>query len=189
MAKILFYDLETTGVLVHKHSIHQISGIIEIDGEEVETFNFKVCPHPKALIDPIALQVGGVTEEQIKAYPDMKEVHTQLLKILGKHVDKYNKKDKMFLCGFNNASFDNNFFRAWFLQNGDEYFGSWFWANPLDVYVLATQFYLKQRVQMEEFKLRTVARRIGLDVQDDKLHDALYDVRLTKDIYHLIQIM
>lgn len=189
MAKIFFYDLETTGVLVHRHSIHQISGIIEIDGQEVETFNFKVRPHPKCIYDPTAMEIGGVTEDQVKAYPDMKTVHAALLKVLEKYVDKYDKKDKMFLCGYNNASFDNNFFREWFRQNGDEYFGSWFWANPLDVYVLATQYFLKERHKMDEFKLRTVARRIGLDVQDDKLHDALYDVQLTRDMYNLIQIL
>ena len=31
--KVVFFDLETTGTLVNKHGIHQISGMIVIDGE------------------------------------------------------------------------------------------------------------------------------------------------------------
>ena len=40
--KVVFFDLETTGTLVNKHGIHQISGMIVIDGEVKETFDFKV---------------------------------------------------------------------------------------------------------------------------------------------------
>ncbi len=33
--KILYYDLETTGVKYWKNGIHQIAGMVEIDGEIV----------------------------------------------------------------------------------------------------------------------------------------------------------
>ena len=36
--KVVFFDLETTETLVNKHGIHQISGMIVIDGEVKETF-------------------------------------------------------------------------------------------------------------------------------------------------------
>ena len=36
--KVVFFDLETTGTLVNKHGIHQISGMIVIDGEVKETY-------------------------------------------------------------------------------------------------------------------------------------------------------
>lgn len=63
--KVVFFDLETTGTLVNKHGIHQISGMIVIDGEVKETFDFKVQPNPKAEIVQEALDVAGVTKEQI----------------------------------------------------------------------------------------------------------------------------
>ncbi len=181
--KLFFYDLETTGTMVNRHSIHQLSGMVVIDGEIKEKFNLHVQPNPAAQIDPEALNVGGVTEEQIKAYPPMGQIYNQVTGILGKYVDKFNRKDKFYLVGYNNASFDNQFFRAWFIQNGDKYFGSWFWANCLDVYVLATPHLASMRPDMKDFKQGTVAKALGIPVDDEKLHDALYDIEICKAIY------
>lgn len=181
--KIFFYDLETTGTLFWKHGIHQISGAIVIDGEVKERFDLRVAPNPKAIVEDAALQVAGVTREQIMAYPPMGDVYNKVVEMLGKYVDKYDRTDKFFLCGYNNASFDDNFFRAWFRQNGDEYFGSWFWGNSLDVMVLASQYFAEERHTMKDFKLSTVARQCGIEVCDESLHDALYDIRLTMEVY------
>ena len=48
--KLVFFDLETTGVNPGKNGIHQISGTVEIDGVEQEKFDFHVQPNPKAVI-------------------------------------------------------------------------------------------------------------------------------------------
>lgn len=184
--KILFFDLETTGVNPGKNGIHQISGEIEIDGEIKESFNFYVRPNPNAIIEQEALNVAGVTKEQILAYPPMGDIYRALTTILSKYVDKYNKQDKYFLAGYNNASFDNQFLRGFFLQNGDNYFGSWFWSNSIDVMVLATQYLLDRRSEMENFKLATVAKELGINMEPDKLHDASYDLYLTKAIYDTV---
>lgn len=181
--KILFFDLETTGTLPGKHGIHQISGQIVIDGDVKEKFDFHVQPNPKAEILDDALAVAGVTREQVLAYPPMGEVHKELVAMLGKYVDQFNKRDKFFLAGYNNASFDDQFFRGFFLQNGDKYFGSWFWSNPIDVMVLATPFLADQRNQMPNFKQGTVAKTLGIQVDDNKLHDAMYDIEICKYIY------
>lgn len=184
--KIIFFDLETTGTLVNKHGIHQISGEIVIDGETKETFDFRVRPNPKAEILQEALDVGGVTKEQILAYPPMEVVYGQFTAMLGKYVDKFNKKDKFFLAGYNNAPFDNQFLRAWFLQNGDKYFGSWFWSNSIDVMVLATPYLAGKRAEMENFKQGTVAKALGIQIDENQLHDALYDIRVCRAIYDIV---
>lgn len=49
--KVVFFDLETTGTLVNKHGIHQLSGEIIIDGVVKETFDFRVQPNPQAMIE------------------------------------------------------------------------------------------------------------------------------------------
>lgn len=186
MSKLFFYDLETTGTNPGRHGIHQISGEIVIDGKSVETFDFKVQPNPKAQIEDAALAVGGVTREQIMAYPPMGQVYTQLVTMLAKYVNKYDKTDKFHLVGYNNRGFDDNFFRGFFLQNGDNYFGSWFWADSIDVLVLASTFLADRRAELPNFKLATVADFLGIDTTAGKLHDASFDIYVTKAVFDFI---
>lgn len=113
-------------------------------------------------------------------------IYKQFTDMLGKYVDKFDKQDKFFLCGYNITQFDNQFLRAWFVQNSDNYFGSWFWSNSVDVMVLATQYLLSVRPAMENFKLMTVAKELGIVIEEEKLHDAQYDNYLTYEIYKVV---
>lgn len=184
--KVLFFDLETTGTNPGKHGIHQISGMVVIDGEVKEKFNLHVRPNPKAEILEEALAVAGVTKEQVLAYPPMGEVYQQLVDMLSKYVDRYDKKDKFFLAGYNVQAFDSPFLRGFFIQNGDRYFGSWFWPNCIDVMILATPYLAESRADMDNFKQGTVAKELGIPVDDEKLHDALYDIKICKAIYDIV---
>lgn len=67
--KLLFFDLETTGIKYWRNGVHQISGEIVIDGVTKESFNFNVCPHPQCEIEEEALRICNVSKEQIQAYP------------------------------------------------------------------------------------------------------------------------
>ena len=187
LVKKLFYDLETTGVDERQNGIHQISGALEVDGEVVAKFNFNVAPNPKAKIEPEALAVGaGVTLEQIQDYPEMGIIFKRFKSVLSKHCNQYERKDKIYLVGYNNASFDDKFLRAWFLQNNDSYFGSWFYAGALDTMVLAAQYLTDRRPEMIDFKLKTVAKELGLWVDETRLHDAEYDIELTRSVYRIV---
>ncbi len=185
--KIFYYDLETTGVFHWKNGIHQISIIIEIDGDIKERLDLKVRPNPAAKIEKEALDIAGVTLEQVLSYPPMEDIYHKIISILGKYVNRFDRTDKFHLCGFNNANFDNNFFRAFFVQNGDNYFGSWFWADSIDVMVLASSIFKSHRKKMANFKLMTVAKHFGIKVEESKLHDAMYDVELTYFIHKKIE--
>lgn len=185
--KILFYDIETTGTRFWKNSIHQLSGAVVIDGEVKETFDFRVRPNPNAIIEQEALDVAGVTKEQIMQYEPMDVVYKKFVELLGKYVDKFKRNDKFYLAGYNNAPFDNQFLRAWFVQNNDKFFGSWFWSNSIDVMVMATQYLINKRPEMENFKLSTVAKYCGIDVEAESLHDALYDITLTMKVYNKVK--
>ena len=186
MEKLLFYDLETTGVKYWKNGIHQISGAVIIDGEIKEVFDFKVRPNENALIEEEALKVGNVTKEQIMAYPTMKEVYSKIITMLSKYVDKFDKKDKFHLIGYNNASFDNQFFRAFFVQNNDVYFGSWFWSDSIDVMVMASFKLRKVRHELVDFKQSTVAKFLGIEIDESKLHDAKYDIEICIKIFNML---
>ena len=186
MIKKFFYDLETTGTDPRKHSIHQIAGLIEIDDVVVHEFNIKTRPHPKAKIEAEALAVGKVTEDEIMAYQPMNEAYMDLIGILSKYVDKYNKKDKMWMVGYNNRQFDDPFMRCWFEQNKDQFMGSWFWSDSLDVMALASEYLIDRRANMPSFKQSRVAMELGIQVDPDKLHDAAYDMKLMRQIYRIV---
>jgi DNA polymerase-3 subunit epsilon len=185
--KNIFYDLETTGVKFWKNSIHQIGGIIEIDGEVKKTFNIKMQPYPDALIEDEALAIGGITREDLKSYTPFGIAYREFVNEITPFVDKFNKKDKFHLIGYNNASFDNQFLRAFFVQNKDNYFGSFFWSDSIDVMVLASNYLKDKRSEMENFNLATVAKFLGIEVDDKKTHNALYDIELTKQIYEIVK--
>lgn len=67
MSKLLFFDLETTGVKFWRNGIHQIGGIVDIDGQETERFDIRLAPNPAATIEQEALDVAGVTLEQVQS--------------------------------------------------------------------------------------------------------------------------
>lgn len=186
MAKIFYYDTETTGVKHWKNGIHQISGAVEIDGEIKEYFDLKIQPYKDAVIEDDALAVSGITREQIATYMTFADGYKAIINIISKYVDRFDKKDKFFLCGYNNCSFDNAFFRAFFVQNLDNYFGSYFWSSSIDVMVLASQKLIHVRPSMIDFKQSTVAKHLGIEVDETKLHDAEYDVNLLIQIYKLV---
>ncbi len=186
MSKILFFDLETTGVDSKKNGIHQISGMLQVDGCILEEFNIKFKPDENLVIEPDALAVSNLTIADLETRElSENDAYGKFIKIIANHCDKYNKKDKIYLCGYNNAAFDNQFLREFFLRQGDNYFGSWFWSNSLDVMVFASMLLSRKRAEMENFKLKTVAKAVGIEVDEAQLHDALYDVKLTKQIFDL----
>lgn len=181
--KLFYFDLETTCVPPAVVGIHQISGLIEIDGRVVEEFDFKVRPRDDAFYSDEALTVCGVTKEQLLSYEPIGLVYSKLTALLSRYVDKFNKKDKFFMVGYNIAHFDQEIFRGFFELNGDKYFGSWFWSAPLDVIVLAQLFLANVRPDMPNFQQGTVAAKLGIEVDSTKLHDALYDIYICRSIF------
>lgn len=180
--KMVFLDVETTGLDPRQHVIHQLSGHIYVNGNLEEEFNYNIKPHERGKISQDALKVAGVTTQEIMKYPDRKEVFPAFHVLLKRRCDPYNKQDKYFFCAYN-AHFDNGFMRKFFEQNGERYFGSYFWSGSIDVMCLAQEFLKEDRHLMPDFKLMTVAEWLGLTVDQTKAHDSLYDIIITKAIY------
>jgi len=182
----LFYDLETTGVDVRKHGIHQLAGIIEIDDQVVASFDIRARPNPKAIIDDESLQISGATKEQIMSYQEMGLAYKEFINIFNRYVDKYSKTDKIFLVGYNNIYFDDTFLRAGFEQNGDQFFSAYFWKASLDVSALAAEYLLNRRADMPSFKLKRVCSELGIEVDETKLHNSVYDCQLLRQVYRIV---
>lgn len=183
----MFYDLETTGLRAGVAGLHQISGCIEVNGKVVQEFNLKVKPFEGAKIDAKALLTCNVTEEQIMAYTRTDaQAYKAMVRMLSKYVNKFDRTEKIFLCGYNNATFDDSHLMALWERQDDPYLYSWFWADALDARILAAQYLQERRASMPNFRLKTVAKELGIDVDESKLHDAKYDIYLTREVYRIV---
>ena len=178
--KTIYIDTETTGTDPQQHGIIALSGVLEADGRAIE-FDYKIRPLPVDKLDPKALAVNGLNAEELTKFPESRAVYREFLALLGRHVDKFDKKDKLVWVGYN-ARFDMDFVRAWFGKLGDVYFGSWFWFPPIDAMGLAMWRLRIERAKLPDFKLRTVAGHLGLALDETRLHESLYDIQLTRDL-------
>jgi DNA polymerase-3 subunit epsilon len=184
--KAIFIDTETSGTDPQANGITQIAGMIAlIDGLNIEVkerFDFDVQPFPDDVITPEALAITGKTKEQIQAYPPASVVHGDLVLLLGKYVDKYNKRDKFQFIGYN-ARFDMDMLRSWFKKCGDNYFGSWFHFPPIDVMNMAAVGLFEKRILLPDFKLATVANYLQI-ASEGEFHDAQKDIEITRQIFN-----
>lgn len=185
--KFLYLDTETTGVNPKEDSIFQISCIYvdtEAPGAEPEEYDFKLAPYKNKGLSPMAAEKTGMTDEVINSYPQQDLVFKEFQEKICAKVNRYDRKDKMFLLGYN-VSFDDGFLREWFSFNGDRYYGSYFWNPALDAMSLAGLRLMASRPSMPNFQLSTVYKALtGKDLQG--AHDAMADVRATREIFDIL---
>lgn len=181
--KYCYLDLETTGRDPIKAGIIQIAALFEEDSNEIDQFCSFVQPKKNAILEPSAFEITGLDPNTISEFPSIETVFKQFKEKLDAFINPYNKEDKAFIVGYNCQKFDDPFLRQWFEDNGDKYYGSYFWSNNIDILSLASEYLKHIRHEMPNFKLKTVAKALGIKIEDDKLHGAMYDIILTKKIY------
>lgn len=183
--KIIYQDIETGGLNPESSSLLQLSGLIEINDVIEEAFNFFISPHPHD--DPLedeALEIHGLdpklTPEKFENY---NLAFNKYISILDKYINKYDRDDKFYFIGYNSNHFDSPFIRNFFFKNGNNYYGSYFFTPTIDMFILMGYAAIGQRSLFEDFKLITVAKSLGLKIDETKLHDALYDCYVTRDLF------
>lgn len=114
--KIMYYDLETVTLEspVNCCAFYQFSGIIEIDGVEVDRFDFLVNPNEEFEYNEDCLIFNEITRDDLASYMSHEDAHAEFIKLLDKHVDKFDKNDKLHKVGFNNGPFDDPKLWEWF---------------------------------------------------------------------------
>jgi DNA polymerase-3 subunit epsilon len=149
---------------------------------KLESFDFKMCPKSLESADEKALKIGGVTRDRLKMYKPSIEMFVKFKEMLDKYVSRFDKKDKLHFAAYN-SPFDEKFVRSWFRNHGDNYYGSYFWVPSIDVMTLAGARLLNRRPSMKNFKLATVVETLGIAVIQGLLHDAIYDVYVTLEVF------
>ena len=194
MKKELFFDLETTGLHSMRDGIQQLACVYFEDGVEKDKLNINIntFTYNKSIREPskVALEITGKTIADIKSYQSSKDAFKQFTNWLSRKVNKYDKNDKIILIGYNSASFDIPFLRAWWLDNGDKYYGSFFYQFSVDVYYFVIEafysdFFIRHfNKNPDNLKLSTIAEFMGIDIN---AHDALSDIEATVSVYRGIK--
>lgn len=193
--KIAHIDTETGGLDPKKSALLQIACVLEIiDHDSIVSTVFQsfIRPAPGLEIKDEALEINGITPEQLLTFPTEDVVHVGFVNFLNMSINRFIKSDKAFFSGYN-AGFDNSFIREFFLRNGNDYFGSYFWSGTLDVMGFALNHLREIRPLMPNFKLGTVAAEIlGKEAVEATttfypLHDARADAHLSREIFHKIE--
>jgi DNA polymerase III epsilon subunit-like protein len=185
--KLLFYDLETTG-LGERAGIVEIAAILidlDIDNNVklLDSIDLKMCPIAGKIVESTALQKNNLSIEKIKKFPNNAVVFNQFIDFLNKNCDKFNQNDKLTLCGYNNLHFDNDFLRNWFKENNDNFFGSYFFNSSIDVMSNASQYWMHYRPAFINFKLETIAKSFNINLEENNFHNGLYDIKITLKIF------
>ena len=184
--KNLYIDFETGGYDPTTCPILEIGARVEIDGKNVEDFNIHLLPFendPEPMEE--ALEILKLTKEDV--YDKEKRTHPQTAFIqfeefLSKYVDRYDSNDKFYFIGYNSRVFDEPIMRLFFEKNNNNYYGSWFWTPSLDVLSLASWAIRTYRPRLKNFRLATVAQYFNIEINEENLHGAMYDINLTQQI-------
>lgn len=178
--KLLFLDTETTGLDLIKNGIVQISGIIDIDGEVKEEFDFKCRPFQGKFVTNEALNVIKKTKDEVLALPDPTVTYKQLLSVMEKYIDRYNKTDKFYLVG-QNVKFDYDMMTQWFKDNGNSYFYAYVAYHLIDIITITALFNLAGIIKTQNMKLATIAEHYGIKFE---AHNSMEDIRVTRQIFY-----
>ncbi len=177
--KVFWFDVETTGLDAQKNDIIQLAYMIEVCGEVKENGNIFMQPFSYENVSQGALDVNNTTIEQLKTYQSPQQAYSEIQKVLGKYINKYDRMDKFQPAGYN-ARFDLEFFQQFFIKNGDKYFGSFFNYKTIDP--LQIMYFLDgvgKIKPLENYKLETVCNHFKINIDT---HDAHSDIEATKEL-------
>ena len=187
MKKVLWLDVETTGLDCRKHGLREVGFIIEIDGVEVDKGVFKINPFTYTTkdveIDDYALEISKVSIEDLESYDRVSYCFKELMKKLVKYVNVNDKNDCFVIAGYNTA-FDIGFIKEWFKEMGlQDSYKDLFHYKSLDVFSIVFALRHLGLNSAENDKLETMCNYFGIGIE---AHNALSDIEATKKLYELI---
>lgn len=185
MKKILWFDVETTGLDPISNDPIQIAGLIEIDGEVMDEFNIFCKPFDLENVSDEALEVNKITREEMSNFQEASEGKRELDIIMNNHIDKFNRNDKFYPGGYN-VKFDIDFLAQWFKKHGDNYLGSYWNWRAIDPLPFLNVLAYKGELNLKNLKLETVCEHFDIEFN---AHDALSDIKATRELVYKMNIL
>jgi DNA polymerase III epsilon subunit-like protein len=180
-------DTETTGLTSECHII-QFSAIYLENNIRKDEINIYMKPGENAAIYREALRATHTTYKDLftnKKRISQFEGYNKVIDFLDDKVNRYKKEDKVLFIAYN-AKFDEDRIREWFVRMDNQYFNAYFHWPVLSVDQLLAWFTLDTRDKLDNFKLITVAKGLGINIEEEKLHDSEYDCFITEQIYRIL---
>ena len=185
--KILFGDIETTGLNPEIHGIHAIGSIIDIDGRIASTYSSNKQPFKGCKVEEKALKVSGITWNDIVKYPHDEVVFASFYEHVNVFADPAGI-EKIYIAGYNSQDMERPFLMKWYERHGaSEIYKSTFHIATLDVMVLAAKYFYDKGMSPVSYAQQNIADLLGISYDRSKLHNAAYDTQLTRDIYYKLQ--
>lgn len=196
---VIFFDLETSGLIPHQHDVTQIAAVAvdnrfnPVDQIEIKVLFDVESASAEALdvsaYDPDVWAAEAIAPSQaIHRFVSFMRRHASVRKISRRTGNQYTVAQ---MAGYNSERFDNSFFVTWAQRHCPDVF------IPMEFITLdVMQMVVAMRVGLniaaglasydgtKSYKLTEVCSRLGVPL--DNAHDALGDVRATVEVARLI---
>lgn len=181
--RIVYLDTETTGLDPKRNGLVQIAAQVVERGKVLDEIDLKIAPFPRDEIDQKALDVNGLTVDEIAGFREPHICCDEFAAFFGAYCPG---NARLFLSGYN-IGFDDQFIRTWFAKCGKQPndFARFFYTPAIDVMSLAAFALMSKRQSMPNFKQSTVAKILGVEIQGEA-HDASVDIKTTRGILRAI---
>ena len=176
---LLLVDLETTGLDAQKHEIIQIAAIL-LDRKtlkEKEAFSSYIKPAKWKKRDLESMKINGITWENLKSAPSLKEVLAQFSKLF---------KPSDVVLSYYGGPLDMDFLRAAYAEVGMKWRFDYHFFNLWGMFYafLASRGQLKNPSRHAGFSLEDLMSKFK--IRSKNRHDALEDCRIEAEILRKI---
>lgn len=187
MKSLFFFDTETSGLDPSRHCILQIAWMIEKNGAVMIERVFDIIPPSDRDFNIQALECNGFTSEKMKkgisASLMFKYMHEDIKQAVG-------GGGPLIPCG-HNVKFDIDFLHSlacmynenWWLHFGDN--GYLELKKPVCTLAMSNYLNFTGKLNISKHKLESLCKEFN--IHNDAAHDALGDVRATRQVFHKLQ--
>ncbi|MCI4436845.1 MAG: 3'-5' exonuclease [Ignisphaera sp.] len=183
--KVLYLDVETTGLNSKINGIHQIAFIVEIDGEIQEMVSLEFRPFEGCHYDLGAMKYVTWKPEDLQTRIHEEQAFEIIIGTLRKYINAAIYGDDFTMVAYN-GQFDVGFMQALFERNGKKY-SNYINYRLVDPLAFLRILHIEGKSNLSSYKLSAVYEAIfGFPFAD--AHDALADIVATREVYqYLIQ--
>lgn len=181
-------DIETTGLDSNISALVQLTMFVYVNDRLHDKYNFTFRPFPGDKVTKKALESTGHTIKSLMALDEPILSFSKYKGAMGRYVNPYDRNSKMMFYAYN-AQFDYQFLTNWAkVKMSFPFIPSYFWWPPVDVASIVADRRKDLVEKLDNFKLSTVAQGLNIAVDEGKLHDAEYDIELTRAVYEATNI-